>query len=40
MRSALENTTFAALGITPTVPWPQALDEFLAARAARLAAAP
>ncbi len=39
MFSALENTTFAAAGIAPLPRWDVALDEFLAARAARLAAA-
>jgi dTDP-4-dehydrorhamnose reductase len=35
MYSALENTTFARLGIEPMPPWEAALDEFLAARAIR-----
>jgi dTDP-4-dehydrorhamnose reductase len=35
MRSPLENTTFAAAGIAPLPPWQAALDEFVAARAAR-----
>jgi len=39
MYSALENTTFAAAGIAPLPRWDAALDEFLAARAARLAGA-
>jgi dTDP-4-dehydrorhamnose reductase len=38
MRSPLENTTFARAGIAPLPPWEAALDEFLAARAARAAA--
>jgi dTDP-4-dehydrorhamnose reductase len=38
--SPLENTTFAALGIAPLPPWEAALDAFLSARSARLAAAP
>jgi dTDP-4-dehydrorhamnose reductase len=37
--SPLENTTFAALGIAPLPPWQAALDAFVVARAARLAAA-
>ncbi len=36
MYSALENTTFAAAGIAPLPSWSTALDEFLAARTARL----
>ncbi len=39
MSSALENTTFARAEIAPLPAWESALDEFLAARAARLAAA-
>lgn len=39
MCSPLENTTFAAAGIAPLPAWQAALDEFLAARAARTAAA-
>jgi dTDP-4-dehydrorhamnose reductase len=39
MRSALENTTFARAGIAPLPRWEAALEEFLAARRARLAAA-
>jgi dTDP-4-dehydrorhamnose reductase len=39
MRSPLENTTFARYGIAPMPSWERALDEFLAARSARLAAA-
>jgi dTDP-4-dehydrorhamnose reductase len=39
MCSPLENTTFARAGIAPLPPWEAALDEFLAARSARLAAA-
>ena len=35
MYSPLENTTFAAAGIAPMPAWDAALDEFLAARAAR-----
>jgi len=38
MYSPLENTTFAAAGITPLPAWQSALDEFLAARKARSAA--
>ena len=38
MCSPLENTTFAAAGIAPLPPWEHALDEFLAARRARLTA--
>ena len=38
MCSPLENTTFAAAGIAPLPAWQAALDEFLAARAARAAA--
>ena len=38
MSSPLENTTFAAAGIAPLPAWQVALDEFLAARAARAAA--
>ena len=40
MCSPLENTTFARAGLTPLPPWESALDDFLAARTARLAAAP
>ncbi len=40
MHSPLENTTFATLGIAPLPSWQMALDEFLAARRARLAATP
>jgi hypothetical protein len=40
MRSPLENTTFAGLGIAALPSWHEALDAFLAARAIRLAAAP
>jgi dTDP-4-dehydrorhamnose reductase len=40
MRSALDNTTFAGLGIAALPSWQDALDAFLAARAVRLAAAP
>jgi dTDP-4-dehydrorhamnose reductase len=36
MYSPLENTTFAAAGIAPLPAWSDALDEFLAARRARL----
>jgi dTDP-4-dehydrorhamnose reductase len=39
MCSPLENTTFARAGIAPMPPWEAALDAFLAARNARLAAA-
>lgn len=39
MHSPLENTTFARAGIAPLPPWTAALDEFLAARAARAGAA-
>lgn len=39
LRSPLENTTFARFGIAPMPSWERALDEFLAARSARLAAA-
>ncbi len=39
MHSPLENTTFARAGIAPLPPWEAALDEFLAARRARTAAA-
>ena len=39
MCSPLENTTFAHAGIAPMPAWETALDEFLAARGARLAAA-
>jgi dTDP-4-dehydrorhamnose reductase len=39
MYSALQNTTFARAGIVPLPPWTVALDEFLAARKARLATA-
>jgi dTDP-4-dehydrorhamnose reductase len=39
LHSPLENTTFARAGIAPLPPWETALDEFLAARGARLAAA-
>jgi dTDP-4-dehydrorhamnose reductase len=39
MRSPLENTTFARAGIAPLPHWEAALDEFLAARRARAAAA-
>lgn len=39
MCSPLENTTFARCGIAPMPAWERALDEFLAARSARLAAA-
>jgi dTDP-4-dehydrorhamnose reductase len=38
MYSPLENTTFAPLGIAPMPSWHDALDAFLAARRARLAA--
>ena len=38
MRSPLENTTFAAVGVAPLPAWQAALDEFLAARKARTAA--
>lgn len=38
MRSPLENTTFAGAGVAPLPAWEAALDEFLAARAARAAA--
>jgi dTDP-4-dehydrorhamnose reductase len=37
--TALENTTFAGAAIAPMPSWEDALDEFLAARAARLTAA-
>ena len=40
MRSALDNTTFAGLGIAALPSWQDALDAFLAVRAVRLAAAP
>nr|MDQ6944629.1 dTDP-4-dehydrorhamnose reductase [Candidatus Eremiobacteraeota bacterium] len=40
MYSPLENTTFAAAGIAPLPPWPDALDEFLAARRVRLSTTP
>ena len=39
MYSALENSTFARAGIVPLPAWDAALDEFLAARRRRLAAA-
>ena len=39
MCSPLENTTFARFGIAPMPSWERALDEFVAARSARLAAA-
>lgn len=40
MYSALQNTTFAHLGIAPMPAWDEALDEFLAARKARLRESP
>jgi dTDP-4-dehydrorhamnose reductase len=40
MYSPLENTTFAPLGILPLPSWSDALDDFLAARRARVAALP
>ncbi len=39
MYSPLENITFTRAGIAPMPPWTDALDEFLAARRARLTAA-
>jgi len=39
MRSPLENTTFALLGIAPLPSWEAALDEFLAARRTRATSA-
>jgi dTDP-4-dehydrorhamnose reductase len=39
MYSPLENTTFATLGVAPLPHWGVALDDFLAARRARLAVA-